>query len=142
MKILNHDLRKEFAAPGRCEICQRWCRKREGHHLWHRVPEISIRINLISLGSSRLFCCPCHTQIGAGTIPASRVLSIVAARENCRPEEITEILHWIRRWVKPTAVQLEAALEELSPQAKLIAVKELAEANGETRLTPSPPTAQ
>ncbi len=134
MKILNPALRQEFARPGRCEICQRWCQKREGHHLWHRVPEVSIRINLISLGSSRLFCCTCHTEIGDGKIPASNVLAIVAARENCRPEDITEIMHWMRRHVRPTPGQLEEALGELSEGARGIAVKELAEA--EKLLTP------
>jgi hypothetical protein len=128
MKITNRKLRKEFAVPGSCEVCNRWCRKREGHHLWHRTPEITIRVNLISLGSTPLFCCSCHWDIGNGKIPASRVLSIVAVRENCLPEEIAEVMAWMRRLVKPTAAQVENAMEELSPPARLIALKELAEA--------------
>jgi hypothetical protein len=128
MKITNRKLRKEFAQPGHCEICNVWCRKREGHHLWHRTPELTIRINLISLGSTQLFCCPCHHDIGIGKIPASRVMEIVAAREKCNPEDIREVLYWMRRLIKPTARQLEIALEDLSEAARMIALKELAEA--------------
>ena len=142
MKILNRALRKEFAAPGRCELCHRWCKKREGHHLWHRTPEISIRINMISVGSSRPFSCRCHFDIHNGKIPGSRVLAIVALRDKCLSENITEILEWMRRWVKPSTAQLMIALEELSPVAKVIAMRELAEAHGETRLTPPSPAAQ
>jgi hypothetical protein len=131
MKITNPKLRKEFAQQGRCEICNVWCRKRESHHLRHRTPELTIRINLISLGSTP-FCCPCHRDIGNGKIPASRVLAIVAARQKCRPEDITEVLDWMRRLIKPTASQMEIALEDLSAGARLIALKELAEA-GEKR---------
>jgi hypothetical protein len=127
MKILNPALRKEFAQPGRCELCSLYCKKREGHHLWHRTPEITIRINLIALGSTRLFCCRCHRKIGVGQIPVSRVLETVAIRENCWPEEITEIMHWMRRLVKPTPGELATALEELSDGARAIAVRELAE---------------
>jgi hypothetical protein len=134
MKILNKALRREFAQPGRCELCNRWCKKREGHHLWHRVPEISIRINLISLGSTLWFACHCHRKIGDGHILASRVLEIVALREHCRPEEITEVMHWMRRLVKPTPGQLEAALKELSVGARAIAVKEMAEAEKQLTL--------
>jgi hypothetical protein len=128
MKITNRRLCREFALPGRCEVCDRWCKKREGHHLLHRTPEISIRVNLISLGSTPLFCCPCHRDVGNGKIPAERVLSIVAIREKCRAEDIREVMAWMRRLVKPTASQVENALEELSPRARLIALKELAEA--------------
>jgi hypothetical protein len=41
-------------------------------------------------------------------------------------------MQWMRRWVKPTEGQLALAIEELSPAAKLIAVKELNEAKGIT----------
>jgi len=128
MKIPNRPLRREFALPGYCELCGRYCRKREGHHLWHCTPELSIRINLISLGSSRLYRCKCHRKIHDGNLPASYVLLVVANREKCRVEEIVEIMQWMRRWVKPTPGQLLRAIEELSPAAKLIAVKELTEA--------------
>ena len=91
MKILNPTLRKEFASPGRCEICHRWCKKREGHYLWHRTPEISIRVNWISVGSSKkAFTCSCHFDIHNGKIPRSVLLSVVAQREKCLPENIVE----------------------------------------------------
>ena len=128
MKIPNRPLRREFALPGYCELCGRFCQKREGHHLWRRTPELSIRINLISLGSSKLFRCTCHKEIHDGNLPSGRVLLVVAQRENCRIEDITEIMHWMRRLVRPTIGQLTRAIEELSPVARLIAVKELKEA--------------
>lgn len=90
MKIRNPSLPKKVAQAGRCELCDRWCRKREGQRPRHRVPEISIRINLISLGSTPSSCCTCHTEIAMGKIKASGALKIVAIRENCRPEEITD----------------------------------------------------
>ncbi len=128
MKIINHELRAEFAAAGRCEICRRLCLEREGHHLWHRTPELTVRINLISLGSSPIFACGCHTKIGAGAIASHRVLAIVAAREKCQPEEIVEVMELFRRVVKPTRKQLETALAELTPAARALAVRELTEA--------------
>jgi hypothetical protein len=135
MKIPNCPLRREFALPGYCELCGRFCRKREGHHLWRCTPELTIRINLISLGSSRLYGCQCHREIHDGNLPASRVLLVVANREKCRVGEIIEVMHWMRRWVKPTEGQLARALEELSPPARLIAMKELDEAKVKRRLT-------
>ena len=52
------------------------------------------------------------------------ILSIVAVEE-CRPEEIEEVLHWMRRLVKPTKSQIEAALKDLSEEALAIALREL-----------------
>ena len=89
MKILNKKLRQEFARSGCCEWCNRWCVKREGHHVRTRTPEITIRINLFSVGSTRLRCCSCHTDIGNGKIPRREVLKRVAIREKVRPEDIT-----------------------------------------------------
>ena len=91
---------KNFAKEGRCELCQRFCKKREAHHLWHRTPDITIRINWISVGSSKKpFACCCHFDIHNGEIPRSVIVFFVALREKCLPENITEILEWMRRWV-------------------------------------------
>lgn len=135
MKILNRALRKEFGTAGYCELCGLYCRKRAGHHLWTRNPEITVRINLISLGFvERLpdgrtrFSCRCHRQIHDGNIPRDRVLEVVARREQCRPEDIVEVMHWMRRLIKPTAGQIDAALHELSAPAMAIAARELIEA--------------
>jgi hypothetical protein len=126
--IRNRKLRKEFALPGRCEWCQRFCVKREPHHLRTRTPELTIRINLFSVGNSPLFFCSCHTLIGAGKIPASEVLKRVATRENVRPSEITDVMNLFRRLVRPTRSQLVIGLGELGTMARVLAIRELREA--------------
>jgi predicted protein tyrosine phosphatase len=108
--------------------------KRYPHHLWWRTPELTIRINLIALrgilnlpdGRER-FLCRCHRRIHDGQIEASAILSIVAIREKISVQEIVEVMQWMRRHVKPTPRQLEIALEELSIEGRLIAVKALTE---------------
>ena len=134
MKIKNARLLQEFRTAGRCEICQAHVAKREPHHLWRRTPEITIRINLIALGGvlklpdgGEVVLCPCHRSIHAGLISASRVLEVVAKREGCRPEDIEEVMAWMRRLVKPTDLQVERALGELSDGAKPLAMKQLME---------------
>jgi hypothetical protein len=123
MKIKNARLLATFRTPGFCEICNLYVAKREPHHLWRRTPEISIRINLISLGAlvkmpdgRERFLCGCHRMIHDSKIPASRVLSIVALRENCTPEDIEEVMHWLRRLVRPTALRSFSWLCGTKPQ--------------------------
>ena len=52
-------------------------------------------------------------------------MSIVALREKCRPEEIEKVLHWMRRLVKLTKNQIEAALRSFQWEALAIALREL-----------------
>lgn len=92
-------------------------------------------MNLIALGSSilrpskfRHFFCHCHKQAQELKIEPARVLEIVAAREACTPEEITELMDWTSRLIKPTDTQLRDALTDLSPGAMAIALRELKEA--------------
>jgi hypothetical protein len=132
MKITNRKLLKQMRTPGYCELCGFFMAKRQPHHLWHRTPEITIRINTISLGAMitlpdgrERFLCRCHRMIHDGGIPANRVLSIVALREKCQPEEIIEVMNLFRRLVKPTPRQLEVGLQELSVGARLIAMREI-----------------
>ena len=128
MKIPNPALIKEFSQPGPCQVCKVHCQKREAHHLWHRTPEITIRINVIALGSTPLFCCSCHTDVGTGKIPFNQTLEIVAAREHTSTEAITEVMNLFRRLVKPTEMELLEGLESLLPTAKALAIRELMEA--------------
>jgi hypothetical protein len=105
------------------------------------VPEVTIRVNLISLGSAPLFCCSCHTDIGNGKIARQEVLLKVPAREGCRPEDITACMDLFRRLVRPTPAQLQRALEELGPAARVLAERELREAFAKRRkrtFTPGP----
>jgi hypothetical protein len=136
MKIVNAALLKQFRTPGYCEICNFYVIKREPHHLRRTGMggngRLDVRVNLIALGGNlklpdgrERFLCRCHRLIHDGKIPAERVLSIVALREKCNPVEIEEVLHWMRRLVKPTKSQIEAALRELSEGALAIALREL-----------------
>lgn len=132
MKITNRKLLQEFRAPGYCEHCHLYVGKRQPHHLWRRTPELTIRINLIALGGilklpdgRERFLCQCHRDIHEGRIKASAVLSIVAQREKVSAEQIVEVMDWMRRLVRPTPMQLEKALEELTPGARDLAVKAL-----------------
>lgn len=139
MYIENPSLLKEFRTPGKCELCGKWFKAREAHHLRAKGMggngELTVRINLVCVGSSirnnsgRNFpACKCHRLAQCGKIPADVVLAIVAERETCKPEEITEVMDWMQRTVKPTAFQLLVALEDLSPGAKLLAERELTDA--------------
>lgn len=128
MKIDNPDLIQLFQTPGRCELCNGLCTRRTGHHLWHQTPAIDIRINLFFTGAFGELACNCHDAIHMGGIHRDEVLRLVARRERTTPEIITEIMHLFRRVIKPSKWQLIAALEELSPPAKALAIKELVEA--------------
>ena len=128
MKILNKKLRQEFARPGRCEWCLKFCRKREPHHLRTRTPELTVRINLFSVGSTPLWCCACHTEIGNGKIDRSEVLSRVAIRERVKVDDISACMDLFRRLVRPTPSALQASLASLAPSARVLAERELSEA--------------
>jgi len=130
MKIANKHtalILAEFRAPGVCELCHVACLQREPHHLWTRTPEVSIRINLIATGHFYGIACQCHRLIHDGKIAKKGVLEVVAARERCIPEDITEVIEWMRRLVKPTELQLFMALSELSTSARKLAERELLE---------------
>lgn len=150
MMVRNRKLLKEFRTPGFCECCSFYMAKREPHHLRSKGMGgngvLDIRINLISLGGivklpddRERFLCRCHRLIHDAEISALCVLEIVAMREKTTPEVITEVMDWMRRLVRPTPRQVQVALEELSPPASLIAIKELREAK---RLTGFVPAAQ
>lgn len=139
MKIMNSKLLKEFRRAGFCEWCNCYCLVREPHHLRTKGfgggSTLDVRINLISLGGSkklpdgrRRFFCRCHTSLQGDAHRAQEVLSIVALREKVRPEEITEVMDWLRRLIRPTETQLMRAMEELTPAGRVIALKELNEA--------------
>lgn len=84
---------------------------------------------MIALGSSKPLTCSCHFDVHSGAVKAPYVLQIVAMREKVSSANITEVMDWLRRTIRPNARQLELALLELSPGALVIALKELSEAN-------------
>lgn len=103
MIVIDDELLEDFARPGRCELCGKYCIRREGHHYIARGigggSRMDVKENLISIGSTRLFQCQCHTLIHNGKIPKSRVLEVIAAREGMTPEEVTDFLNELR-WRK------------------------------------------
>ncbi len=128
MKILNKPLRLEFALPGNCEMCGLPCKKREPHHHYTSTPEMTIRCNMVSLGSTLDWQCNCHSYIHSGRIPRIQVLERIAAREHQRPEDISAVLDLFRRLVKPTKFDLGVGLTDLGDRARHLAQKELLEA--------------
>lgn len=99
VKIVDEALLDEFRTGGRCQFCGRLCVAREPHHLWPRGAggwqRLDIRINLIALGSSQGFQCPCHHLIHTGKIKREDVLRVVARREGLSPAEIADRINEI-----------------------------------------------
>lgn len=127
MKIANKKLWAEFQKPGLCELCKKPCMLREPHHYFSRTPEITVRIGLISVGSTLRFECDCHAKCHSGRITRNELLAHVAAREKLRVDDVESVLLLFRRLIKPTQAELVAALEELNLTAKQLAVRELKE---------------
>jgi hypothetical protein len=104
IKIIDEDLLDTFRVPGTCEICGKWCRQREPHHIYGRGfgggSRLDIRYNLLSLGHSQTFQCQCHHDIHAGKISREKLLRIVANREGCQPSDITDEINKILRTPK------------------------------------------
>ena len=128
VKIVNHALRREMALPGRCEWCSKLCRKREGAHLWGRGAGASdIRCNMISLGSTPMMQCPCHTNSHSVCKPSrSELLAVVAKRERTTPEAIEEVVNFIR-YILPknaTVSVIESAMIDLSDEGRKLAQRE------------------
>src|ERR1700735_3886478 len=78
-----------FRGPGRCSWCGKQCKNREPHHIFAKgmggnKPPGDSRINLIALGATQSFECPCHTFIHSQHDPKeARIMlwKLVAARE-------------------------------------------------------------
>lgn len=104
----NQSLLGTFRTAGPCEVCGKWCRVREPHHLACRGTgggsTLDIRINLIAVGATRFWCCPCHNLIGSGHITKEAVLEIVARREGLEPQTIVDRIHLLQRMDKDAEV--------------------------------------
>lgn len=87
MKIENSELLEEFRKPGPCEVCRKPCLVREAHHIWHRTPTLDVRINLVALGSTLGFECPCHSFIHAAREGRITVTSVEEIPEEEKAKE-------------------------------------------------------
>lgn len=99
-----------FRGPGRCSWCGKTCKAREPHHIFARgmggnKPPGDSRINLIALGSSQGFECPCHMKIHSEAIDQELLLAIVGAREGLGRSDVRKILFCLARCTKDTTLE-------------------------------------
>ncbi len=100
MRIIDNRLLAEFRSAGPCEVCAKWCRKREAHHIHTRgAGRLDVRINLIALGSTEQRQCACHRN--AARIGRAAFLEIVARREQTTVDAIIEEIYRLRRLPQP-----------------------------------------
>lgn len=124
MRIENPLLLAEMRLPGCCEMCGKVCRVREPAHIFARGMGgggLDVRINLLSLGSTLLFMCACHTK--AHNRPSQKaMLAVAARRERTTPEAICQVMWILRRLPKnPTVAEIEAEMMGLAaPEAGLL----------------------
>ncbi len=93
MLVRDEELLKLLRQPGKCELCDQFCRVREPAHIFPRGARSWKRIdlpwNLLALGSTPNFQCSCHSMIHNGKISLGEQLAVVCRREGVTPE-------WIR----------------------------------------------
>ena len=129
MKILNPKLLKKYRTPGPCEMCQRPCQRRQPHHIISRgfggSKRLDVEINLVALGSA--FECSCHTRFhSTGELQPEDFMQIVARREGVMVWDVQDVLYFLRRLPQnPFCWQVEAAIEELEPEARELAAEVL-----------------
>lgn len=134
MLIENENLLDEFRKPGHCELCGKLCGVREPHHVRTKGAcggSLDVRINILTVGSSTFakhYYCPCHRLAQEYKIPVGQVLAVIADREHCKVEEITEVMDLFVRLIRPTELQLLESLADLSDGGLRLAVRELREA--------------
>lgn len=104
MKHADEALLDEFRTRGRCEVCGVFCAMREPHHILPKGcgggGRHDIRENLIAVGSTLMFECPCHRDIHDGRIKREVLLEIVAKREGLTVDVIQGRLWRFRRLPK------------------------------------------
>lgn len=102
MIIQDDKLRKTFSAPGNCEWhkCRRWQQVRHCSHLYSKgTGQLDIRINLAGL------CWRCHLEGNhrhGGHPDFEELRQLIADREGCDPEWITDEIYRLRRLSKET----------------------------------------
>jgi hypothetical protein len=92
---------------------------------------IDIRINLCSLGSTRMFECDCHTRSHNGGSPThGEMLRIIAKREKTTEQAIVDAVRLIQRIPKDSSqdriMEMASELDDVSRQ---LVVRELVEAD-------------
>lgn len=130
MRIVNPELLKSFRTAGRCEWCGKSCRVREPAHVVAKgigaASQLDCRINLVALGSTLAFECPCHRRSHDGFRPRACDLdAVIAAREHCLQDDLRAVRWWLLRQDKDDR---EFDMAELNHAQKRLAEKTLMEA--------------
>jgi len=90
--IIDEQLLSLLRLPGDCEVCGKWCRIREPHHVFGRGANSWKRIDLpmflLSVGSTPHFECPCHSRITNGAIGLAQQLILLSNRDGNTPQKI------------------------------------------------------
>lgn len=97
MKIENPDLLSEYHDPGSCQMCGKACKEREPHHgvITRGAGGSDISINLIRIGHTQSWQCPCHSKVDSKE-GRDECIRIIAKRERCTSQEIIDANNFIR----------------------------------------------
>lgn len=102
MRVKNEKLLGTYRQPGPCEICGKPCSRREPFHIsacgTSSHKQIDAPCNLLAVGSSLNFCCPCHTRYHAEHVPTRlEAQQIAADREGMDISEVQAVVALLQR---------------------------------------------
>jgi hypothetical protein len=123
-----------FRGLGMCEWCGKQCRRREPCHLVAKGQgggrRLDVTWNLLAMGSTLDFECPCHTKSHQEGDPSyEQMLSVISRREGHSSDAIERAIWFILRLNKDLSVyRVEEALKELTRDPRMLAERELRKA--------------
>ncbi len=125
MRIISPETLDRFRGPGRCSWCGKSCSTTEGHHWRSRgAGRLDIRINLLRLGSSLTFECPCHGILQGKKEHEAKVIELIAIREKTTPEAVETVVNMLLRLPKePRPWQFAKEMEDMAYDSWSLAVK-------------------
>ncbi len=102
MKIVNQPLIESYRTPGPCRFCGKKVRMRCAAHIFSKgAGRVDIRCNLVQLGMDAVTDCDCHHNSHMGNKPTfDNLLRISAEDHKCRPEDIHQVVYFLRRMPK------------------------------------------
>jgi hypothetical protein len=128
MKIVNTPLIESYRTGGPCRWCNKKVRMRCAAHIFSKgAGQVDIKCNLVQLGMDALTDCPCHTYSHNGHPPTFDDLLAISAKDHRRrPEDIVQLIHFIRRLPKWTTAFgfVGAAKAQLDVHARALAMLE------------------
>ena len=104
MKVIRPKVLVPFRTPGPCEFCGKWCQVREPAHIFASGmggARLDVSINLVALGSTPRFACPCHREHHQGRTPLKcDLMRLTAKREKTTHNAVERVLTWLRNLPK------------------------------------------